>query len=82
MISYNYDCPGTNQITLNIFTPKKQYETCPGPSAWEFVPGDNFAVPQGVVLIIFNPGEECRTRMDSTNKRRQFGRIGKSVRIW
>ena len=33
MISYNYDCPGTNQMTLNIFPKKKQYETCPGPSA-------------------------------------------------
>ena len=23
MISYNYDCPGTNQIALNLFTPNK-----------------------------------------------------------
>ena len=47
-VSYNYDCPGTNQMSLNLFT-KKKYETCPGPLAQEFVLGYRFAVLGGVV---------------------------------
>ena len=47
VISYNNDCPGTNQVNLNLFTREKSMKNIPGNLALEVVPGDSFAVLGG-----------------------------------
>ena len=55
IILFKYDFPGTNQITLNLFTPDKSMKHVPGISSRGFVPEDNYTVTREVVPHRIDP---------------------------